>query len=97
MQARRLTVREFIEQLQQEDMDAIIAFENNGYPNTIVQIEDCWQAGTFYMKREPRIQKEYLIEDEIPADKKSDYVKVLVLGAIATQEEVLKSGVTIAD
>ena len=81
--ANRLTVKELIKQLLDEDMDALVAFERFDGTGRTVLVQDCWQAGTFYMKREPQVQDEYLMEDEIPADKKDEYVKVLVLGAVA--------------
>ena len=86
---KRLTVKELIDELTKEDPNAVVAIENNGYPQTVTQLNDeGWFAGEFYMKKEPRMQDEYLMEDEIPADQKSNYIKVLVLGAIISTDEV---------
>jgi len=89
-----LTVKELREQLAKEDQDAVVAIENNGYPHTTTQMStEGWMAGTFFMKNDHRIQKDYLMEDEIPADQKAEYIKVLVLGALISKDEVKASGV----
>ena len=80
---KRLTVRELVEQLKGEDMDALVAFEISGHKGKTILANESWQAGTYFMKKSPRIQDEYLMEDEIPNDKRDDYVKVLVLGTAA--------------
>ena len=80
---KRLTVKELITQLLDEDMDALVAFENFDGTGKTTLVAECWQSGTFYMKKEPQVQDEYLMEDEIPADQKDNYVKVLVLGTLA--------------
>ena len=79
---QRMTVRELIKHLLDEDMDALVAFENFDGTGRTILVANCWQAETFYMMKEPQVQKEYLMEDEIPPDKKHEYVKVLVLGAL---------------
>ena len=79
---KRLTVGELIEQLGKEDKNALVAFETSHAGKTVLA-DTTWQAGTFYMKKAPRIQDEYLMEDEVPADKQGDYVKVLVMGTAA--------------
>jgi len=79
---KRLTVREFIKWLLDEDLDALVAFETSHAGKTVLANE-CWQAGSYFMKKSPRIQDEYLMEDEIPVESKGDYVKVLVLGTAA--------------
>ena len=79
---KRLTVGELIEQLGKEDKNALVAFETSHAGKTVLANE-CWQAGTYFMKKSPRIQDEYLMEDEVPADTKGDYAKVLVLGTAA--------------
>jgi len=83
-----LTVRELTKQLLDEDMDAVVAIGNNGRPHTTTLMSEYWQAGTFWMRRALRVQKEYLCEDEIPADEKADYIKVLVMGAIVSNDEM---------
>ena len=52
---KRLTVREFIKGLMDEDMDAIVAFDLTKREGTLMANE-CWQSGTFYMKKSPRLQ-----------------------------------------
>jgi len=83
-----LTVRELAKQLLDEDMDAVVAIENNGRTHATTLMSECWQSGTFWMKRTPRVQKEYLCEDEIPTGEKSDYIKVLVMSAIVSNDEI---------
>jgi len=85
-EGKRLTVRELVKGLLDEDMDAIVAFETSHAGKTVLANE-CWQSGTFFMKKEPRIQKQYLMEDEIPKGKRDDFVKVLVLGTAARVDE----------
>lgn len=80
---KRLTVKELIKQLLDEDLDALVAFENFDGTGKTTLVEECWQAGTFYMKKEPQVQNEYLMEEEIPVDQKNEFVKVLVLGTVA--------------
>ncbi len=81
--AKPLVLSKFIEELQKEDPDAVVAIENNGYLcNTTKLLQEGWLAGTFYMKKSERSQNKYIMKDEIPADNEKDYDKVIVLCAL---------------
>jgi len=41
----------------------------------------------FHWTCSPQVQKEYLLEDEIPAHECTDYIKVLVMGALVCKED----------
>jgi hypothetical protein len=89
-----LTVKELIDALQDEDPTAVVAIENNGYPHTttLLTTEGYFQPDV-YMKRTPRIQNEYLLADEI--DDFGNMTKVVILCSTISQQEVLKSGITL--
>ena len=87
-----LTVRKLIIYLMQEDMDSYVAIDQNGYANKTIIMTECYKSGDYYMKCNPRIQKEYFLEEELTDEQKRDMVKVLVIGAIISKDEIKGTG-----
>ena len=87
-----MTVRKLVTLLMQEDMDSYVAIDQNGYANKTILMTECFKAGDFYMKCKPRIQKEYFLDDELTEEQKRDMIKVLVIGAGISRDEIKSKG-----
>jgi len=73
-----LTVRKLIIYLMQEDMDSYVAIDQNGYANKTIIMTECYKSGDYYMK--------------CTEEQKRDMVKVLVIGAIISKDEIKGTG-----
>ena len=85
---KTLTVKQLITTLLDEKMDATVAIENNGYPNTTTMVlAESYLQPNVFMKKSPRIQKEYLHKNEIKKSERDNYKEVLVLNAMISTDE----------
>ena len=90
LEHKNLTVGEAIKTLQGYDPNLILCIENGGFApkqTTVVMSELGWISGEFAITKSHRIHKEYIMPDEIPPAKASDYMKVLVINAMTTKDE----------
>jgi len=90
-----LTVGELIKTLKTYDPNMLVAIELGGFspPQTTTVLSTLgYVNGDFYIKKSQRVHREYYMGDELPPEKKSDFVKCLILNAHATKEEVADSG-----
>jgi len=87
---KNLTVGEAIRILSEYDPNLVLCIENGGFApaqTTVVMSELGWISGEFAVTKSQRIHKEYIMADEVPPAKASDYMKVLVINAIIGKGE----------
>ena len=95
LKGENLTVKQLIKTLQEYDDDMVVCIELGGFApkdTTTIMSTLGFISGSFYIKKSHRVHKEYLMQDEVPAEKASDFVQCLVLNAHVTKQEVEDSG-----
>ena len=93
LREEKLTVGAFIAALSEYDSDMPIAIESGGHAphgSTVFMSTVGFVSGDFLMFKSPRVQKEYYLEDDIPAAERHLYAKTLVINAMATEEDLYK-------
>ena len=79
-----LTVRRFVQILQDEEMDSILAIESGG--KVTLMSEFPWKVGDFYISASPRRQDDFFMERELTENQKRDMVRTLVICALACDD-----------